>query len=65
MYSYGDAQRYRLGINHHQIPVNTPKCPSIITIGMVPCASRVTVEQLYDESNSNGEWRQPDFPSYR
>lgn len=22
---YGDAQRYRLGVNHHQIPVNQPK----------------------------------------
>ncbi len=22
---YGDAQRYRLGVNHHQIPVNSPK----------------------------------------
>ncbi len=27
LFSYGDAQRYRLGINHHQIPVNAPKCP--------------------------------------
>ena len=25
LFSYGDAQRYRLGINHHQIPVNSPK----------------------------------------
>jgi catalase len=25
LFSYGDAQRYRLGINHHQIPVNQPK----------------------------------------
>ncbi|MGO4152853.1 catalase [Cupriavidus sp. YAF13] len=27
LFSYGDTQRYRLGINHHQIPVNAPKCP--------------------------------------
>ena len=27
LFSYGDTQRYRLGINHHQIPVNTPRCP--------------------------------------
>ena len=27
LFSYGDAQRYRLGVNHHQIPVNQPKCP--------------------------------------
>ena len=25
LFSYGDAQRYRLGINHHQIPVNAPR----------------------------------------
>jgi catalase len=25
LFSYGDAQRYRLGINHHQIPVNSPR----------------------------------------
>lgn len=24
VFSYGDAQRYRLGVNHHQIPVNSP-----------------------------------------
>ena len=27
LFSYGDAQRYRLGVNHHQIPINAPKCP--------------------------------------
>ncbi|WP_256207646.1 catalase [Nitrosomonas marina] len=25
MFSYGDAQRYRLGVNHAQIPVNRPR----------------------------------------
>ena len=25
LFSYGDAQRYRLGVNHHQIPVNQPQ----------------------------------------
>ena len=25
LFSYGDAQRYRLGVNHHQIPVNHPR----------------------------------------
>ena len=25
LFSYGDAQRYRLGVNHHQIPVNNPR----------------------------------------
>lgn len=27
VFSYGDAHRYRVGINHHQIPVNQPRCP--------------------------------------
>ena len=27
LFSYGDAQRYRLGVNHHLIPVNAPRCP--------------------------------------
>lgn len=25
IFAYSDAQRYRLGVNHHQIPVNSPK----------------------------------------
>ena len=27
LFSYGDAQRYRLGVNHNSIPVNSPRCP--------------------------------------
>jgi catalase len=27
LFSYGDAQRYRLGVNYPQIPVNAPRCP--------------------------------------
>jgi len=27
LFSYGDALRYRLGVNFHQIPVNAPRCP--------------------------------------
>lgn len=27
LFAYGDAARYRLGVNHHQIPVNQPRCP--------------------------------------
>lgn len=27
LFSYGDTQRYRLGVNHAQIPVNKPRCP--------------------------------------
>jgi len=27
LFSYGDAQRYRLGVNHYLIPVNASRCP--------------------------------------
>ena len=27
LFSYGDAQRYRLGVNYNQIPVNKARCP--------------------------------------
>lgn len=63
LFSYGDAQRYRLGINHSQIPVNTPRCPyhSYHRDG----AMRVDGNQgsrLHYEPNSYGEWQeQPDF----
>ncbi len=29
LFSYGDTQRYRLGINHTQIPVNRPRMPAV------------------------------------
>ncbi|MGP5700327.1 catalase [Glutamicibacter arilaitensis] len=31
LFSYGDAQRYRVGVNHHQIPVNAPKNAQVNT----------------------------------
>jgi catalase len=57
LFSYGDAQRYRLGVNHHQIPVNAPKCPmhSYHRDG----AMRVDGNQgslLHYNPNSYGEW---------
>ena len=63
LFSYGDAQRYRLGVNHHQIPVNAPRCPvhSYHRDG----AMRVDGNHggtLGYEPNSHGEWQeQPDF----
>ena len=63
LFSYGDAQRYRLGVNHSQISVNTPRCPynSYHRDG----AMRVDGNQgsrLHYEPNSQGEWQeQPDF----
>ena len=37
LFSYGDAQRYRLGVNHEQIPVNAPAAPSTATTATAPC----------------------------
>ncbi|MGC0144276.1 catalase [Pseudactinotalea sp. Z1732] len=30
LFSYGDAARYRLGVNHHQIPVNYPRGATVV-----------------------------------
>ena len=63
LFSYGDAQRYRLGVNHQSIPVNAPRCPfhSYHRDG----AMRVDGNQggtLGYEPNSYGEWQQqPSF----
>ena len=63
LFSYGDAQRYRLGVNHHQIPVNAPKCP--FNIYHRDGAMRVDGNKgatIGYEPNSKGEWQQqPDF----
>lgn len=63
LFSYGDAQRYRLGVNHNQIPVNKSRCPfhSFHRDG----AMRVDGNHgstLGYEPNSYSEWQeQPDF----
>ena len=63
LFSYGDAQRYRLGVNHSHIPVNAPKCPfhSYHRDGQM----RVDGNQggtLGYEPNSEQEWaEQPDY----
>jgi catalase len=63
LFSYGDTQRYRLGVNHHLIPVNSSRCPfhSYHRDG----AMRVDGNHggtLGYEPNSYGEWQdQPNF----
>jgi len=59
LFSYGDAQRYRLGVNHHLIPVNKARCPfhSFHRDG----AMRVDGNHgstLGYEPNSYGEWQE-------
>jgi catalase len=59
LFSYGDAQRYRLGVNHHLIPVNQARCP-------VHCYHRdgaMRVDGNFGstlgyEPNSYGEWQE-------
>ena len=63
LFSYGDAQRYRLGVNHHQIPINAPKCPfhSYHRDGQMRVDGNKGGTISY-EPNTKGEWHeQPDF----
>jgi catalase len=63
LFSYGDAQRYRLGVNHHLIPVNQARCP----VHGYSRDGAMRVDGNYGgtlgyEPNSYGEWQeQPDF----
>ncbi len=63
LFSYGDAQRYRLGVNHHLIPVNAARCPfhSYHRDGAMRVDGNYGSTLGY-EPNSYGEWKdQPDF----
>ena len=60
LFSYGDAQRYRLGVNHHQIPVNAPlgvKNPhSFHRDGLMRVDGNLGSE-LHYEPNSYDNWQ--------
>lgn len=64
LFPYGDAQRYRLGVNHHLIPVNKSKCPFL---NMFHRDGQMRTDGNYGstlgyEPNSYGEWQeQPEF----
>jgi len=63
LFSYGDAQRYRLGVNHSLIPVNAPKCPvhSYHRDGSMRVDDNAGRTTPYNP-NTLGEWLdQPDF----
>lgn len=66
LFSYGDAQRYRLGVNHSQIPVNAPKCKvnSFHRDGKMRVdgnyGSTIGYEpNSYNEWNEQSEYKQP------
>ncbi len=59
LFSYGDAQRYRLGVNHHLIPVNASRCP----VNSYHRDGAMRVDGNYGgtlgyEPNSYGEWQE-------
>ena len=63
LFSYGDAQRYRLGVNNYQIPVNASKCPyhAYHRDGAMRVDGNYGSTLGY-EPNSFGEWQeQPEF----
>ena len=58
LFSYGDAQRYRLGVNAEQIPVNKPRCPfhAYHRDGAMRVDGNYGATKGY-EPNSYGEWQ--------
>ena len=62
LFSYGDAQRYRLGVNLEQIPVNRPRCP----FHAYHRDGSMRVDGNYGstigyEPNSYGEWKETQY----
>jgi catalase len=59
LFSYGDTQRYRLGVNHTQIPVNAPRCPvhSFHRDGQMRVDGNYGSTKAY-EPNSLGLWQE-------
>ena len=59
LFSYGDAQRYRLGVNHNLIPVNAPKCAvhSYHRDGLMRVDGNSGATIAY-EPNSYEEWQE-------
>ena len=63
LFSYGDTQRYRLGVNFNHIPVNAPKCPfhSYHRDGAMRTDGNLGATVSYNP-NSNGVWdNQPEY----
>ena len=59
LFSYGDAQRYRLGVNNAHIPVNAPRCPvhSYHRDGAMRTDDNFGATKGY-EPNSLDEWQE-------
>lgn len=61
LFAYGDAQRYRLGVNHEMIPVNAARCPvtGYHRDGQMRVDGNYGATKGY-EPNSVGAWQQQD-----
>jgi catalase len=56
IFSYGDTQRYRLGVNYHHLPVNRPLCPvsTYNRDGLMNMTRGLENQNAYYEPNSFG-----------
>ena len=63
IFSYGDAQGYRLGVNHGQIPVNAPRFPfhSYHRDGAMQVNTNHGSTIVYKSNNCGWLQEQPDF----
>ncbi|GAB0104211.1 catalase [Nocardia sp. JMUB6875] len=65
LFSYGDTIRYRVGVNHHQVPVNYPRAAKDFNIYHRDGKMRVDGNQggvPSIEPNNTGSW--PEQPAY-
>lgn len=63
LFSYGDTQRYRLGVNHNQIPVNKPRCPfhNYHRDGAMRIDGNSGNSETYEPNSAGLFQEQPDF----
>jgi catalase len=56
IFSYADAHRYRVGINHHQLPVNKPRCPvhTYHADGAMRLAGQANPDAYYEPNSFGG-----------
>jgi catalase len=63
LFSYADAHRYRLGVNHHQIPVNKPRCPvhNYHADGAMRLDGPADADHYYEPNTVDGPRQDPRF----
>jgi catalase len=64
IFSYADAHRYRVGINHHQLPVNKPRCPvhTYHADGSMRLVGQANPNAYYEPNTAGGP---AEAPAYR